>query len=95
LSCLDGVETLVDIKGLGIDESSDYVSFHAEQGQFKSIDHRAVKVHKEYCKTAKDLDIKYHHTPDDELGPVKSTLLSFGRWQESMRECFSGWASAA
>jgi len=26
----------------------------------------------------KDLDSKYHHTPDDEIGPVKSALLSFG-----------------
>jgi len=31
-SRLDGVEALVDIKGLGIGESSDYVSFRAEQG---------------------------------------------------------------
>jgi len=30
-SRLDGVETLVDIKGLGIGESSDYVSFRAEK----------------------------------------------------------------
>jgi len=72
------IETLVDIKGLGIGESSDYVSFRAEQGQLKPIDRRAVKVHKEYCKAAKDLDSKYHHTPDDEIGPVKSALLSFG-----------------
>jgi len=35
-------------------------------------------VHKEYCKAAKDLDSKYHHIPDDEIGPVKSALLSFG-----------------
>jgi len=35
-------------------------------------------VHKEYCKAAKDLDSKYHHTPDGEIGPVKSALLSFG-----------------
>ena len=77
-SRLDGVETLADIKGLGIGESSDYVSFHAEQGQLKPIDRRAVKVHKEYCKAAKDLDSKYHHTPDNEIGPVKSALLSFG-----------------
>jgi len=48
-SRLDGVETLVDIKGLGIDESLDYVSFRAEQGQLKPIDRRAVKVHKAYC----------------------------------------------
>ena len=77
-SRLDGVETLVDIKGFGIGESSDYVYFRAEQGQLKPIDRRAVKVHKEYCKAAKDLDSKYHHTPDGEIGPVKSALLSFG-----------------
>ena len=35
-------------------------------------------MHKEYCKAAKDLDSKYHHTSDDEIGPVKSALLSFG-----------------
>ena len=29
------------------------------------------------CKAAKDLKSKYHHTPDDEIGPVKSALLSF------------------
>ena len=51
-SRLDGVETLADIKGLGIGESSGYVSFRAEQGQLKPIDRRAVKVHKEYCKAA-------------------------------------------
>ena len=33
-------------------------------------------MHKAYCKAAKDLDSKYHHTPDDEIGPVKSALLS-------------------
>ena len=37
-----------------------------------------MKVHKEYCKAAKDLDSKYQHTPDNEIGPVKSALLSFG-----------------
>ena len=36
-----------------------------------------VKVHQEYCKAPKDLDSKYHHTPDNEIGPVKSVLLSF------------------
>ena len=30
------------------------------------------------CKAAKDLKSKYHHTPVDEIGPVKSALLSFG-----------------
>jgi len=69
---------LVDIKGLGIGESSDYNSFCTEQGQLKLIDHRAVKVHEEYCKAVKDLDSKYHNTPDDELGPAKSAFLSFG-----------------
>ena len=69
-SRLDGVETLVDIKGVGIGESSDYASFRAEQGQLKPADRRAVKVHKEY-KAAKDLDSKYHHTPGDENSPVK------------------------
>ena len=39
---LDGLETLADIKGLGIGESSDYVSFRAEQGQLKPIDRRVV-----------------------------------------------------
>ena len=48
-------------KGLGIGESSDYVSFRAEQGHLKPIDRRpidrrAVKAHKAYCKAAKDLD---------------------------------------
>ena len=47
------------------------------QGQLKPIDRRAVKVHKEYCKAAKDLESKYHHTPDNEIGPVKYALLSF------------------
>ena len=37
-----------------------------------------MKVHKEYCKAAKDLDSKYHHTPDNGIGPVKYALLSFG-----------------
>ena len=35
-------------------------------------------MHKEHFKAAKDLDSKYHHTPDDETGPVKYALLSFG-----------------
>ena len=59
-SRLEGVETLADIKGLGIGESSGYVSFRAEQGQLKPIDRRVVKVQKEYCKAAKDLGSKYH-----------------------------------
>ena len=80
---LECVETLVDIKGLGIGESSDYAFFCAEQGHLKPIDHRAVKVHKEHCKAAKDRDSRYQHTPDDELGPVKSALLSFGRVGQS------------
>jgi len=33
---------------------------------------------KEHFEAPKDLDSKYHHTPDDELGPVKSALWSFG-----------------
>jgi len=37
LSRLDSVGTLVDIKGLRIGESADYVSFSAEQRQFKPI----------------------------------------------------------
>ena len=57
----DGVKTLVDIKGLRIGESSDYVSFRADQEQLKLIDRWAVKAHKEHCKGAKDLDSKYHH----------------------------------
>jgi len=65
-------------KGLGIGESSDYVSFRAEQGQLKPIDRRVVKAHEAYCKAAKDLNSKYHHNLDDEIGPVKSALLSFG-----------------
>ena len=70
-SRLDSAETLVDITGLGIGESSDYASFRAERGQFKPIDRRAVKVHK-------DLDSKHYHTPNDVISPVKSALLSFG-----------------
>ena len=35
-------------------------------------------MHKEYCKPVKNLDSKYHHTPDDENGPVKIAPLSFG-----------------
>ena len=54
------------------------VSFRAEQGQLKPIGRRAVKVHKEHYKAAKDLDRKYHHTPDDGIGPVKSAILPFG-----------------
>ena len=52
-SRLGSVETLVDIKGLGIGKSSDYISFCTEV--FWLIHRRAVKVHKEYCKAAKDL----------------------------------------
>jgi len=37
----------------------------------------ALKVQKEYCNVVKDLDSRYHHTPDDEIGPVKSALMSF------------------
>ena len=50
------VGTLVEIKGLGIGEPLGYASFRAEQEQLKPIDCRAAKVHKEYCKAAKDLD---------------------------------------
>ena len=85
---------LADIKGLGIGESSGCVSFRAEQGQLKPIDRRAVKVHKDYCKAAKDLDSKYHHTPDNDIGPVKSALLSFELWRASTRARLSGSASA-
>ena len=34
----------------------------------------SIKVHKGFCKAAKDLDSKYHHTSGDENGPVKSAL---------------------
>ena len=42
---------------------TDCASFRAEHGQLKPIDRRgrAVKVYKEYCNAAKDLDSKYHH----------------------------------
>ena len=72
-----------------------YVSFRAEQGQLKPTDRRAVKLHKAYCKAAKDTDSKYHHTPDDENDPAKSALLSFGPVAGMMRIRFSGSASAA
>ena len=68
---------MVDIKSFGIGESSDYVSFRAEQGQLKPIDCRAVKGTAR-CKAAKDLDSKCRHTPDDKIGPDKSALFSFG-----------------
>jgi len=29
-------------------------------------------------QSAMDLDSKYHHTPDEQIGPVNSALLSFG-----------------
>ena len=93
-SRLDGVETLADIKRLGIGESSCYVSFRAEQGQLKPIDRRAVNVHKEYFKATKDLDSKYHHTPDNEIGPVKSALCRSGLWRANTKARFSGSASA-
>jgi len=80
---------------LEIGESSDYVSFRAEQGQLKPIDRRAVKVHKEDCKAAKDLDSNYHHTPVNENGPVKSALSSFGTVAGKYEARFSGSASAA
>ena len=70
----DASSAVADIKGLGIGESSYYVFFRAEQGQLKPIDRRAVKAHKAYCKAGS----KYHHYPDDEIGPFKSVLLSFG-----------------
>ena len=52
LSSLDGVETLVVIRGLGIGELSGNIYFRAEQGRFKPIYRRAVKVHKEHFKAA-------------------------------------------
>jgi len=51
-SHLGGVETFVGIKGLVIGESSDYISFRAEQRQLTHIDYRAVEVRKKYCKAA-------------------------------------------
>jgi len=38
------------------------------------IGESSVKAHITYCKVAKDLDSKYHLTPDDEIGPVKTAL---------------------
>ena len=68
LSRLDGAEISVYIKGLGIGESSGRASFRAKQ-----FDRQAIKVHKEYCKAANDLNSKYHHNPSG-----KNALLSFG-----------------
>ena len=67
---------MVDIKGLGIGELSDYVSFRAKQGKLKLIDRRAVKVHKEYCKAAKGLDSKKYH---------RTTTLRMMRWPGQIR----------
>ena len=69
-----GRDTTVKIWVLSIS----YLKIRAEKGQFKPIDRRAVKVHKAHCKAAKDLESKYHRTPDDEIGPVKFALFSFG-----------------
>ena len=63
---------------MGIGDSSDYASFRAEQRQLTPIGRRVVKVHKEYCKAAKKLDSKNHHTSVNEYDPVESALLSFG-----------------
>ena len=95
-SRLESAQTLVDIKGSGIGDSSGYVSFRAEQGQLKPIDRQAVEVHKKYCEATKDLDSKHRRAPDDENCPVKSALLSFGPvWRANTRTRFSGSASAA
>jgi len=83
-SRLDGVETFVHIKGLGIGESSDYVSFRAEQEQPKPIDRRSVKAHKAYCTICRMTSL------------ARSNLLfcRSGLWLASTRVRFSGSASA-
>jgi len=70
LSRLDGVETFVDIKSLGIGESSDYVSFRAEQGQLKPIDRRAVKAPPFREKK---------HAPGEDCGP-RFPAAAIGSW---------------
>jgi len=94
-SSLCGVETLVDIKGLRIDEPPDHTSFRAEQGQLKPIYRWAVKAHKEYSKAAKDLDSKHHHSTGDEIGPVKPLFCHSCLWRASTRARLSGSESAA
>ena len=75
----DRVQTLFDVKGFGISESSGYLSFRAEASDLKPIDRRSRKVHTEYVHAARGLDAAYHSdTPAGQEGPVLSRLLSFG-----------------
>jgi hypothetical protein len=75
----DYVETLLDVKGYGLGESSRYQSFRAEPSDLKPVDRRAREVHKEYIYKARRLDALYHSgTPTGVDGPVLSRLLSFG-----------------
>ena len=55
----DFVETLFDVKGYGISESSGYLSFRAGSADIKPIDSRSLKVHKEYVHHARTLDADY------------------------------------
>jgi hypothetical protein len=75
----DFVETLFDVKGLGISESSGYLSFRAGSSDIKPVIRRSLKVHTEYVRAARGLDAAYHQgTPAGQEGPVLSRLLSFG-----------------
>jgi hypothetical protein len=75
----DFVETLFDVKGLGISESSGYLSYRAGSSDIKPVTRRSLKVHTEYVRAARVLDAAYHPgTPAGQEGPVLSRLLSFG-----------------
>ena len=75
----DRVQTLFDVKGYGLGESSHYPSFRAESSDPKPVDRRAQEVHQEYVNKARRLDVLYHPgTLAGEDGPILSRLLSFG-----------------
>jgi hypothetical protein len=78
-SLFDLVKTLCDLKTLACGGA--YKNFTAsnlnDPGTFP-VEKRSAKVHKDYLKSARDLDHKFHNTQPGEVGPIEAKLLEYG-----------------
>jgi hypothetical protein len=70
---LAGRESLCDVKTL-----APGLAYRRASPIFKPVDDRERRVNLDYHKNAKALDVKFHGTPRDTMGPVQSALFQYG-----------------
>ena len=78
-SLFDLIKTLCDLKTLAC--GGNYRDFTAsnlnDRGTFP-VEKRSAKLHKDYLKSARDLDHKFNNTQPGKVGPIEAKLLEYG-----------------